>query len=129
MLGGHTCLRGSRGIWIAHCLDYVRSWIAAERGAPSKISHRARQDALVFGSARVRSAVRPMRRDAMRIQSVIRDGRIGLAALLLVLLPARLTAAQASAGKQDPEVEIGQEVFQELKAKGEIIESSPLYDV
>ena len=37
-----------------------------------------------------------------------------------------LFAAQAS--NQDEEVQIGQEVFNELKAKGEIIESSPLYD-
>src|SRR3974390_2635726 len=29
---------------------------------------------------------------------------------------------------QDDEVQMGQEVFNELKAKGEIIESSPLYD-
>ena len=31
-------------------------------------------------------------------------------------------------GSQDPELAIGKEVFNELKAKGEIIESSPLYD-
>jgi beta-barrel assembly-enhancing protease len=36
-------------------------------------------------------------------------------------------AAQAS--NQDEEVQMGQEVFNELKAKGEIVESSPLYDV
>src|SRR5262245_39645821 len=30
--------------------------------------------------------------------------------------------------KQDDELHMGQEVFNELKAKGEIIESSPLYD-
>jgi predicted Zn-dependent protease len=35
-------------------------------------------------------------------------------------------AAQGS--NQDEELEIGQEVFNELKAKGEIVESSPLYD-
>jgi predicted Zn-dependent protease len=29
---------------------------------------------------------------------------------------------------QDDELQMGQEVFNELKAKGEIIESSPLYD-
>src|SRR6202795_383162 len=29
---------------------------------------------------------------------------------------------------QDEEVQMGQEVFNELKAKGEIVESSPLYD-
>jgi beta-barrel assembly-enhancing protease len=37
-----------------------------------------------------------------------------------------LLAAQNS--NQDEEVQIGQEVFNELKAKAEIIESSPLYD-
>ena len=37
-----------------------------------------------------------------------------------------LLAAQSS--NQDEEVQMGQEVFNELKAKGEIIESSPLYD-
>src|SRR5271169_3487934 len=36
------------------------------------------------------------------------------------------TAAQQQ--NQDEEVQMGQEVFNELKAKGEIIESSPLYD-
>jgi predicted Zn-dependent protease len=34
----------------------------------------------------------------------------------------------AQGGGQDEEVEMGQEVFNELKAKGEIVESSPLYD-
>jgi len=37
-----------------------------------------------------------------------------------------LLGAQSS--NQDEEVQLGQEVFNELKAKGEIIESSPLYD-
>src|ERR1700731_2921858 len=35
----------------------------------------------------------------------------------------------AQASNQDEEVQMGQEVFNELKAKGEIVESSPLYDV
>jgi predicted Zn-dependent protease len=34
----------------------------------------------------------------------------------------------AQGGNQDEELEMGQEVFNELKAKGEIVESSPLYD-
>jgi predicted Zn-dependent protease len=38
-------------------------------------------------------------------------------------------AAQGPNQDQDEEVQMGQEVFNELKAKGEIIESSPLYDV
>ena len=36
--------------------------------------------------------------------------------------------ANKQAQDQDEEVQMGQEVFNELKAKGEIIESSPLYD-
>ena len=39
--------------------------------------------------------------------------------------PARLLAQDQN---QDEEVQMGQEVFNELKAKGEIVESSPLYD-
>ena len=51
-------------------------------------------------------------------------------ALLLWLPPATRSFGQApsAATKQDPEVEIGKEAFQELKAKGEIVASSPLYD-
>jgi predicted Zn-dependent protease len=36
--------------------------------------------------------------------------------------------SNAQTSNQDEEVQMGQEVFNELKAKGEIIESSPLYD-
>ncbi len=48
---------------------------------------------------------------------------------LFLILPG-IVAAQSSAGAQtqDEELQMGQEVFNELKAKGEIIESSPLYD-
>ncbi len=38
------------------------------------------------------------------------------------------TPSAAQDQNQDQEVQMGQEVFNELKAKGEIIESSPLYD-
>ena len=38
------------------------------------------------------------------------------------------TLASAQGQNQDEEMQMGQEVFNELKAKGEIIESSPLYD-
>jgi predicted Zn-dependent protease len=40
-----------------------------------------------------------------------------------------MATASAPAQQQDEEVKLGQEVFNELKAKGEIIESSPLYDL
>lgn len=50
-----------------------------------------------------------------------------VAALCLagIVTPARMAAQDQN---QDQEVQMGQEVFNELKAKGEIIESSPLYD-
>jgi len=38
------------------------------------------------------------------------------------------TPSGAQSQSQDGEVQMGQEVFNELKAKGEIVESSPLYD-
>lgn len=41
-------------------------------------------------------------------------------------MPAPLTQAQQQ--DQDEEVQMGQQVFENLRAKGEIIESSPLYD-
>jgi predicted Zn-dependent protease len=51
-----------------------------------------------------------------------------VAALILAGLgSATITAAQNE--HQDEEVQMGQEVFNELKARGEIIESSPLYDL
>jgi beta-barrel assembly-enhancing protease len=40
-----------------------------------------------------------------------------------------LGTACAQSSDQDEEVQMGQEVFDQLKAKGEIVESSPLYDV
>ena len=46
------------------------------------------------------------------------------------LISPTFIAAQAltQTQSQDEEVQMGQEVFNELKAKGEIVESSPLYD-
>jgi beta-barrel assembly-enhancing protease len=49
---------------------------------------------------------------------------IGTVALCL----AAAANAAAQQRNQDEEVQMGQEVFNELKAKGEIVESSPLYD-
>jgi predicted Zn-dependent protease len=51
------------------------------------------------------------------------------AALVCLTLAPVATRANAQQKPQDAELEIGQEVFNELKTKGEIIESSPLYDV
>ena len=51
------------------------------------------------------------------------------AAAVLCLLSVGTTGVSADGGKsQDEEVQMGNEVFNELKAKGEIVESSPLYD-
>ncbi|MGP0018305.1 MAG: M48 family metalloprotease [Candidatus Sulfotelmatobacter sp.] len=50
------------------------------------------------------------------------------AALCLLVVGTATTPLAAQAQDQDEEVQLGQEVFDELKAKGEIIESSPLYD-
>src|SRR5208282_5171406 len=44
-------------------------------------------------------------------------------------LAAQAAQAQTQKADQDDEVQMGQEVFDQLKAKGEIVESSPLYDV
>jgi predicted Zn-dependent protease len=49
---------------------------------------------------------------------------IGVAAMSL----AAAVNVAAQQQNQDEEVQMGQEVFNELKAKGEIVESSPLYD-
>lgn len=54
--------------------------------------------------------------------------RTTAAALCLLGVGIATTPLAAQAQKQDEELQLGQEVFNELKAKGEIIESSPLYD-
>ena len=50
------------------------------------------------------------------------------AALCLIGVAGIRTLFAAQSSNQDEEVQLGQEVFNELKAKAEIIESSPLYD-
>lgn len=50
------------------------------------------------------------------------------AALCLAGFESVRTAIAAQEAKPDDEQQMGQEVFNELKAKGEIVESSPLYD-
>jgi len=50
------------------------------------------------------------------------------AALCLAGVGIVRTALAAQEPKPDDELQMGQEVFNELKAKGEIVESSPLYD-
>ncbi|HMD96780.1 MAG TPA: M48 family metalloprotease [Terriglobia bacterium] len=51
------------------------------------------------------------------------------AALCLQGVESARTPLAAQGGNQDEEVQMGQQVFNELKAKGEIVQSSPLYDV
>lgn len=53
---------------------------------------------------------------------LIAAGCVGLCMVSAVPAPAQQQ-------NQDEEVQMGQEVFNELKAKGEIVESSPLYDL
>jgi len=53
---------------------------------------------------------------------------VSAAALCLAGLESLAIPLWAQGGKQDVELQMGQEVFNQLKAKGEIIESSPLYD-
>src|SRR5215472_5172991 len=56
--------------------------------------------------------------------------RLAYAVTALCFILGGSIAAQNSPGAQaqDEEIQMGQEVFNQLKAKGEIIESSPLYD-
>ena len=69
----------------------------------------------------------------MNANELLRKGLLCITTAALcvagVLSARALLAAQASNQDQDEEVQMGQEVFNELKTKGEIVESSPLYDV
>lgn len=53
---------------------------------------------------------------------------LGTATLLGLLTVGNARPLPAQGQNQDDELQMGQEVFNELKAKGEIVESSPLYD-
>ena len=66
----------------------------------------------------------------MNLFGPLRKGLLYAIAVALCLAGAENTrSALADQGpNQDEELEIGQEIFNELKAKGEIVESSPLYD-
>src|SRR5271165_5314710 len=75
------------------------------------------------------------RRSTMSSVARLRKALLCTTAAVLCLAgivnPARSAAqsqAQTQDKNQDQEVQMGQEVFNQLKAKGEIIESSPLYD-
>jgi len=66
----------------------------------------------------------------MNVSKLARRGLLyaAAAALCIAAVPSVRILFAAQSSNQDEEVQIGQEVFNELKAKGEIIESSPLYD-
>src|SRR5258708_4635714 len=66
----------------------------------------------------------------MRAFELVRKGFLctTLAALCLAGFAGVRTLVAGQAQNQDEEQQMGQEVFNELKAKGEIVESSPLYD-
>ena len=53
---------------------------------------------------------------------------MGTATLLGVLTGGNARPLPSQGQNQDDELQMGQEVFNELKAKGEVVESSPLYD-
>ena len=53
---------------------------------------------------------------------------VGTATLLGLLTVGNARPSPWQGQSQDDELQMGQEVFNELKAKGEIVESSPLYD-
>jgi len=59
----------------------------------------------------------------------LRSSFLNVIAVLCLVAGVIAGGQSAAAGQnQDDELQMGQEVFNELKAKGEIIESSPLYD-
>src|SRR3974390_1554131 len=66
----------------------------------------------------------------MNVHESLRKGLIfaAAAALCLAAVGGARTLLAGKDSNQDEEVQMGQEVFNELKAKGEIVESSPLYD-
>jgi predicted Zn-dependent protease len=66
----------------------------------------------------------------MKAFELLRKGLLSttVAALCLAGLASVRAALAAQEPKPDEEQQMGQEVFNELKAKGEIVESSPLYD-
>jgi len=53
---------------------------------------------------------------------------VWLAGGLVVILFTMIAVGAAQNSQPDDELQVGQEVFNELKAKGEIVASSPLYD-
>ncbi len=65
----------------------------------------------------------------MNAIELLRRALLYTSVALSVVFGIATTPLAAQQQDQDVEVQMGQEVFNELKAKGEIVESSPLYDV
>ena len=59
---------------------------------------------------------------------VVAVGCVVMVAAYLAGVGSTKAAGPAQAADQDVELQLGQQMFDELKAKGEIVESSPLYD-
>src|SRR5215831_1655618 len=84
----------------------------------------------------VKPEVRPMSRDETSAYVVrrmwhnrLRSSFLYRIALLCLSVTSTVSAPFTQQNKnQDDEIQMGQEVFNALKAKGEIVESSPLYD-
>lgn len=66
----------------------------------------------------------------MTVRELLRKALLyaSAAALCLAGVGSGRTPSAGQGRDQDEELQMGQEVFNELKAKGEIVESSPLYD-
>ena len=64
----------------------------------------------------------------MNAGRLIRSVLVGAATLLGLMTAGNAGPLSPQGQNQDDELQMGQEVFTELKAKGEIVESSPLYD-
>jgi beta-barrel assembly-enhancing protease len=60
--------------------------------------------------------------------SVVAAACVAMVAAYLAGAGSMKAAGPGQASDQDVELQLGQQVFDELKAKGEIVESSPLYD-
>jgi predicted Zn-dependent protease len=74
----------------------------------------------------VKSEIRSYKEEEMANVELRRKAALLIGIAVLCLAATMNAAAQKQ--DQDEEVQMGQEVFNELKAKGEIVESSPLYD-
>ena len=59
---------------------------------------------------------------------VVAAACVAMVAAFLAGVGSTKAAGPAQAADQDVELQLGQQMFDELKAKGEIVESSPLYD-